>query len=87
MYRIERAVSDWQRVYTRLCAAEDWLRHRKGAPPADLIATGEDLVEQVSRLHDEEVQALRAIDAALLAAKARAIGGGGERRSAGANSP
>lgn len=70
MYRIERAVSDW-------------LRHRKGAPPADLVAAGEDLVEQVSRLQDEEEQALRAIDAALLAAKARAVDCA-DRRSAGA---
>ena len=84
MHTIERAVSDWRRVYTRLCAAEDWLRHGKGAPPADLLATGEDLAEQVSRLQDEEEQALRAIDAALLAAK-RAVDTG-EPRSAGANS-
>lgn len=81
MYGIERAVSDWRRVYMRLCAAQDWLRHGKGSPPDDLIATGGDLVEQVSRLQDEEEQALRAIDAALLAAKTRAIDGG-ERHSA-----
>lgn len=81
MYRIERAVSDWRRVYMRLCAAQDWLRHGTGAPPADLEPAGGDLVQQVSRLQDEEEQALRAIDAALLAAKTRAADGG-ERRPA-----
>lgn len=86
MYRIERAVSDWQRVYRRLCAAEDWLRHGRGAPPADLTAAGDDLVEQVSRLQDEEEQALHAIDAALLAAKTRAANSG-ERGSGSAEAP
>lgn len=86
MYRIERAVSDWQRVYARLCAAQDWLRHREGAPPASLMLPGDDPVEQVSRLQDEEEQALRAIDAALLAAKARAADKG-QRPPAGATSP
>ena len=85
MHRIERAVSDWRRVYMRLCAAQDWVRHGKGAPPDDLTATGADLVEQVSRLQDEEEQALWALDAALLAAKARAADGG-ERRSGSATS-
>jgi hypothetical protein len=76
MHGIERAVSDWRRVYTRLCAVEEWLRHGRGAPPADLVATGEDLAVQVGRLQDQEEQALRAIDAALLAAKTRTLGGG-----------
>lgn len=73
MYRIERAANDWRRVYMRLSAAQDWLRHGEGPPPEDVIASGNDPAAEVSRLQCEEEQALRALDAALLAAKARAV--------------
>ena len=70
MSSIEQAVGEWRRVYMRLCAAQDRLRAGAATPTGDLVATGEDLAGQVSRLQDEEVQALREIDAALLAARA-----------------
>lgn len=70
MSRIEQAVGEWRRVYMRLCAAQDRLRGGAVAPTDDPDDTGEDPAGQVSRLQDEEQQALRAIDAALLAARA-----------------
>ncbi|HWI81021.1 hypothetical protein [Ramlibacter sp.] len=73
MYRIERAVSEWHRVYTALCAAQDCLRREGFAQPGGPMAAGQALVAQVDRLQDEEEQALRGIHEALLAAKARAI--------------
>ncbi len=76
MYRIERAVSEWHRVYNRLCAAQDCLRRGEGALPQESTTAGEDLISQLDRLQDEEEQALRAIDEALSAAKARLAANG-----------
>lgn len=76
MERVERAVSHWHRVYTRLCAAQDSLRRGAAAQPGEPTAAGEDLISQLDRLQDEEGLALRAIDEALSAAKARANGNG-----------
>lgn len=81
MYRIERAVSDWHRVYTRLCAAQDNLRRGEAPPPGDAMVADQDLTAKVDRLQDEEEQALRALNDALSAAKARAVEH--ERRRAG----
>lgn len=84
MHHIERAVSDWQRVYARLCAVQDWLQRAEGGPPGDLIVTGDDPVAELHRLQDEEELALRAIHEALAAAKSRATGAGAR---SGAGSP
>jgi hypothetical protein len=78
MHRIERAVSDWHRVYNELCAAQDCLRRGEGAPPGETVA-GADLVAQVDRLQNEEEQALHAIDDALCAAKTRAAENGSRK--------
>jgi hypothetical protein len=73
MYRVERAVSKWHRVYTELRAAQKSLGAADPVEAGDSMSAGQDLVAQVSRLQDEEEQALRAIHEALVAANARAI--------------
>jgi hypothetical protein len=78
MHTIERAVSDWHRVYTELCAAQDCLRRGEGALPGDM-AGGAGLLAHVDRLQNEEEQALHAIHDALCAAKTRAAENGSSK--------